>query len=420
MGMTLAEKILARKAGRVRVAPGDLVTCRVDRVMATDVTAPLSVEAFRAMGGERVFDPTRCILINDHFVPAKDIASANMAKVMREFAREQGIEAYYEVGRSGICHALVVEEGLVSPGELLVGADSHTCTAGVLGAFATGVGSTDLAAAWALGEMWFRVPETLRVEVEGGFPPWVTAKDLILHLIGLLGVDGARYMALEFGGDLVGRLCVGERLPLCNMAVEAGAKAGMIPFDDRTADHFRALGKIVRDADVPDADAAYAQVVRVDASHLEPQVAEPFMPSNVRPVGEMGGVKVDQVFIGSCTNGYLEDLRSAAEVLRGRRVAEGVRLIVTPATQQIYLRAVREGIVADLVEAGAAVTTPTCGACLGGHMGVLGKGETALATTSRNFRGRMGDTSARVYLANPMVAAASAVAGRIAHPGALP
>ena len=416
MGLTLAEKVLARSAGLPSVAPGDLVTCRVDRVLATDITAPLSIQVFRRMGATRVFDPDRCILVNDHFVPAKDIQSANLAKAMREFAREQGIGAYFEVGRSGICHALVVEKALVRPGELMVGADSHTCTAGVLGAFATGVGSTDLAAAWALGELWLRVPETIRVDIDGELGPWVTPKDVMLRLIAELGVDGARYRALEFGGELVERLSVGQRLPLCNMAVEAGAKAGMVPADAVTARYLTERGA---DADTmlePDRDAAYAQVIRINADALEPQVAEPFMPSNVRPVRQFGDVAVDQVFIGSCTNGYLEDLRSAAAVLRGRQVASSVRLIVTPATQEIYLNAVREGIVADLVAAGAAVTTPTCGACLGGHMGVLGADEVALATTNRNFRGRMGDTTSRVYLASPVVAAATAVTGRITHP----
>jgi 3-isopropylmalate/(R)-2-methylmalate dehydratase large subunit len=420
MGQTLAEKILARNAGLSSVQPGELVTCSVDRVMATDITAPLSIQVFREMSATRVFDPDRCILVNDHFVPAKDIQSANLAKEMRAFAKEQGIDAYFEVGRSGICHALVVEKALVLPGELMVGADSHTCTAGVLGAFATGVGSTDLAAAWATGELWFRVPETLRIELSGSFQPFVTSKDAILALVGRLGVDGARYKALEFGGDLVSALSVGSRLVLCNMAVEAGAKAGMVPCDEVTTRYVEGLGKDASRGLQPDRDARYREVISLDASRLEPQVAEPFMPSNIKPVREYRSVAVDQVFIGSCTNGYLEDLRSAAAILRGRRVAESVRLIVTPATQSIYLEAVREGIVADLVEAGAAVTTPTCGACLGGHTGVLGKDEVALATTNRNFRGRMGDTTSRVFLANPAVAAATAVTGRITHPEDLP
>ncbi len=416
MGHTMAEKILASHAGVNDARPGDLLTCRVDKIMATDVTAPLSIEVFRKMGATRVADPSSCILINDHFVPAKDILSANLAKAMREFAREQGIEAYFEVGRSGICHALVPEKGLVGPGEILVGADSHTCTAGALGCFATGVGSSELAAAWALGEMWFRVPETIRVEVEGTFRPHVTSKDLILHLISQLGVEGARYWAIEYGGEAVSAMPMHARLTLCNMSIEAGAKAGMVASDAVTADYLSARGRAVVAAAGPDPDTTYARTIRVDLGLLELQVAEPFMPSNVRPVGDFREVGVDQVFIGSCTNGFLEDLAAAAAILKGRRVAPRVRLIVTPATQDIYLQALRGGIIEDLLVAGAAVTTPTCGACLGGHNGVLGGNEVALATTSRNFRGRMGDPTSRVYLANPAVAAATAVLGRIASP----
>ena len=418
--MTLSEKILASHADKAAVAAGDLLHCRVDRVMATDITAPLSVEVFRKMGALKVHDPGACILINDHFVPAKDIRSADLAKTMREFAAEQGIAAYFEVGRSGICHTLIPEKGLVGPGEILVGADSHTCTAGALGSFAVGVGSTDLAAAWALGELWFKVPETIRVEVEGTFRPHVTSKDLILHLIGRVGVEGARYRAMEFGGTAVAAMPMHARLTLCNMCIEMGAKTGMVPCDAVTVEYLAARGRVVVDAPTPDADARYEQVLRVHLGELEPLVAEPFLPSNVRPARELRGVKVDQVFIGSCTNGHYEDLVQAAVLLRGRRVAEGVRLVVTPATQDIFLRAVRSGVMADLVESGAAVTTPTCGACLGGHSGVLGREEVALATTNRNFRGRMGDTTSRVYLANPAVAAATAVMGHIALPTDLP
>lgn len=418
--MTLAEKILARHADRPAAAAGGLLHCRVDRIMATDITAPMSIEVFRRMGAERVHDPAACILINDHFVPAKDIRSADFARTMREFAAEQGIRDYFEVGRSGICHTLIPERALVGPGEILVGADSHTCTAGALGCFATGVGSTDLAAAWALGEVWFRVPGTIRVEVEGAFRTHVTSKDLIMHLVGRLGVEGARYRAVEFGGPAVAAMPVHARLTLCNMTIEMGAKAGMVPCDATTVEYLAGRGRAVSDAPLPDPDAAYDETLRVDVSRLEPQVAEPFLPSNVRGAGEFRGVKVDQVFIGSCTNGHYEDLAQAAAVLKGRSVAPGVRLIVTPATQEIYLRAVRSGVVADLVEAGAAVTTPTCGACLGGHNGVLGRDEVALTTTNRNFRGRMGDSSSRVYLANPSVAAATAALGHIGLPEDLP
>lgn len=416
MGRTLSEIILGRNSGAGAPRPGDLLTCRVDKIMATDITAPLSIEVFRRMGAERVAAPDACILINDHFVPAKDIRSADFSKAMRHFAREQGIEHYFEVGRSGICHVLVPEKALVGPGELMVGADSHTCTAGALGAFATGVGSTDLAAAWALGELWLRVPETIRVEVTGELNPHVTAKDVIMKLIGELGVEGARYMAIEFHGESIGRMPMHARLTLCNMTVEAGAKAGMVPFDDITEDYLRSRHGDVSRAVVPDADASYVRTLRINLEDLEPQVAEPFMPSLIKPVRAFRDVMVDQVFIGSCTNGHLEDLRTAADILRGRTVAENVRLIVTPATQAIYLQAAKEGLIADFAAAGAAVTTPTCGACLGGHMGVLGREEVALSTTNRNFRGRMGDLSSRVYLANPAVAAATALSGRITHP----
>ena len=420
MGRTLSEIILGRNSGSGDARPGDLLTCRVDKIMATDITAPLSIDVFNKMGADRVADPDACILINDHFVPAKDIRSADFSKAMRLFARAQGIKAYFEVGRSGICHVLVPEKALVGPGELMVGADSHTCTAGALGAFATGVGSTDLAAAWALGELWLRVPETIRVELSGGLPPYVTSKDVIMKLIGDLGVEGARYMAIEFHGDALGRMPMHARLTLCNMTVEAGAKTGMVPFDEVTESYLKARGGDVSRAVVPDPDARYASSLRLDLNRLEPQVAEPFMPSLIKPVRDFRDVRVDQVFIGSCTNGHIEDLRMAADILRGRSVADDVRLIVTPATQDIYLQAAREGLIADLAAAGAAVTTPTCGACLGGHMGVLGRDEVALSTTNRNFRGRMGDISSRVYLSNPAVAAATALSGRITHPEDLP
>jgi len=418
--LTLSEALLARAAGRRDASPGDLLTCRIDKCLATDITAPLSIEVFRKMGARRVARPESLILVNDHFVPAKDIASANFARAMREFAQEQKVGQYFEVGRSGICHALVAERGLVSPGEIFVGADSHTCTAGALGAFATGVGSTDLAAVWALGELWFRVPETVRVVLDGALRPPVTSKDVILKVLSEIGVDGGRYMAIEFAGDGLASLPMEARLTLCNMAVEAGAKAGLVPPDAVTARWVAEKGGTLDLALSPDSGARYAQTLTVELSKLEPLVAVPFLPSLVRPARELRGTVVDQVFIGSCTNGYLPDLRDAARILKGRKVADGVRLIVTPATQDVYLAAAREGILSDLVEAGAAVTTPTCGACLGGHMGVLGSGETALATTNRNFRGRMGDTSSRVYLANPLVAAATAVAGTISLPEDLP
>ena len=420
MSMTLAEKILAARSGREAVVPGELVTCRVDKAMATDITAPLSIEVFRKMGASRVFDLEACILVNDHFVPAKDAAAADFSAAMRAFAREQNIARYFEVGRSGICHALVAEERLCRPGELFIGADSHTCTIGALGAFATGVGSTDLAAVWALGEIWLRVPETVRVILEGSLRRYVTAKDVVLSLIGLMGLGGARYKAIEFGGELLPALPMNERLTLCNMAAEMGAKTAMVPPDAVTAAFFADCKIAIDGAPLPDAGARYARTERLDVSLLDPQVAEPFSPDRVKPVSAFRGVHVDQVFIGSCTNGQLEDLRAAASVLRGRKVADGVRLIVTPATQATYMKAASEGLLYDLAEAGAAITAPSCGACLGGHNGVLGKNEVALATTNRNFRGRMGDPTSRVYLANPYVAGATAVAGTISSPEDLP
>jgi 3-isopropylmalate/(R)-2-methylmalate dehydratase large subunit len=420
MGLTLSEKILARNAGLRAVRAGDLVTCRLDRIMATDITAPLAIDVFRKMGARHVADPSACILINDHFVPAKDIRSADFSKAMREFAREQGIGAYFEVGRSGICHLLVPEKVLVQPGELMVGADSHTCTVGALACFGTGVGSTELAAAWALGEMWFRVPDTIRVELTGELPRYVTSKDAVLWLVGELGLEGALYQAVEFHGEAVRAMPVHARLTLCNMTIEAGAKTGIVPFDEVTEAHLTARGGSCEKALHPDPDAAYSRTLRLDVSHLAPLVAEPCMPCNVKPARSFKDVALDQVFIGSCTNGSLQDLRDAASVLRGREVAAATRLVVTPGTQEVYLAAAREGLLADLAEAGAAVTPPSCGACLGGHMGVLGNHEVALATTSRNFRGRMGAVTSQVYLSNPLVAAASAVTGRITHPEDLP
>jgi 3-isopropylmalate/(R)-2-methylmalate dehydratase large subunit len=420
MGLTLSQKILARSAGRSSVRPQELVTCTVDRIMATDITAPLAIDVFRKMGAKKVADPDACILVNDNFVPAKDIHSADFSKAMREFAKEQGIWAYFEVGRSGICHVLVPEKGLVQPGELMVGADSHTCTVGALACFATGVGSTELAAAWALGELWFRVPETIRVELFGELGPYVTSKDVILWLVGELGLEGALYRAVEFHGEAVSAMPMHARFTLCNMTIEAGAKTGLVPFDGVTERYVTATGGSTHKVLHPDPDAAYERTIRLDVSTLRPLVAEPSMPSNVRDTRAFSEVDVDQVFIGSCTNGFLEDLRAAVSVLKGRQVAPSVRLIVTPGTQDIYLAAVKEGLVAALVEAGATLTPPSCGACLGGHMGVLGHNEVALATTSRNFRGRMGAVTSRVYLSNPYIAAATAITGRITHPEDLP
>jgi 3-isopropylmalate/(R)-2-methylmalate dehydratase large subunit len=415
--MTITEKILARHAGRNRVTPGELISARVDVVLANDITAPLAIKEFRKIGVKRVFDPDRVILVPDHFVPNKDIKSAEQAKEMREFAREQGLTNYFEVGRMGIEHCLLPEQGLVSPGDVVIGADSHTCTYGAVGAFATGVGSTDLAAAMALGETWFKVPASIKFVYEGELPAWVTGKDLILYTIGDIGVEGALYQAMEFTGPAIDNLSMDGRFTMANMAIEAGAKNGIIAPDQRTVDYVR--GRVKRPYEVlaSDPDAAYARVITYDVTKIEPQVAFPHSPDNTRPVSAAGNVEIDQVVIGSCTNGRMEDLRLAARVLARHRVHPNVRLIIIPGTQEIYRQALDEGLLGVFVRAGAAVSTPTCGPCLGGHMGVLAAGERAVATTNRNFVGRMGHPESEVYLANPAVAAASAVLGRIAHPG---
>jgi len=417
VGLTLCEKILASHGDGRDPRPGDLLTCSVDRTLATDVTAPLAIEAFRAMGAERVHDPSSCILVNDHFVPARDIRAAEAARAMRDFASEQGIGLYFEVGRSGICHALVAEECLALPGQILVGADSHTCTAGAFGSFAVGVGATDLAAVWALGETWMRVPATIRVEWSGRREPFVDGKDLALRTVCELGVEGGAYRALEFGGETVAELPMNERFTLCNMSIETGAKAGLIGPDEVTRSYLTERAGVAGEWPVADEDAEYERTVRLSCRGLSPQVAAPFLPSNVEPVDAFTGVRVDQVVIGSCTNGSIEDMRKAAGVLSGRRVAAGVRCIVVPASQRCFRMAAEEGLLAGFAESGAHVVGPTCGPCLGGHSGVLGPGETAVTTTNRNFRGRMGDVTSRVYLANPFVAAAAAVAGTIVHPG---
>jgi 3-isopropylmalate/(R)-2-methylmalate dehydratase large subunit len=416
MGMNITEKILAGHAGRERVAPGELVNCKLDLVLANDITAPLAILEFRKLGMNKVFDPERVVLVMDHFTPNKDIKSAEQCLMIREFAREMGIVNYFDVGAMGIEHCLLPEQGLVLPGDCMIGADSHTCTYGALGAFATGVGSTDLAAGMALGECWFKVPESMKFVFHGKLRPWVGGKDLILYTIGQIGVEGARYRAMEFAGEAIDALSVEGRLTMCNMAVEAGAKNGIVAPDDKTlafkADRRRRPCR----AYASDPDAAYVEVHEYEAGQIEPQVAFPHLPENSRPVSEAAGIAVDQVVIGSCTNGRLEDLRIAAGILKGRRTSSKLRLIVIPGTQEIYLQAMREGLLEIFVEAGGVVSTPTCGPCLGGHMGILAHGEKALATTNRNFVGRMGHTESEVYLAGPAVAAASAITGCITHP----
>ncbi|NLV73374.1 MAG: 3-isopropylmalate dehydratase large subunit [Chloroflexi bacterium] len=414
--MTIAEKILASHAGRDTVKPGELIDVSVDLVLANDITAPLAIREFGKLGVDRVFDCERIVLVPDHFTPNKDIQSAEQAKLVREFARRYGIRWYFEVGRMGIEHALLPEQGLVGPGDVVVGADSHTCTYGALGAFATGMGSTDIAVAMATGRIWMKVPESLRFELSGQLQPWVSGKDLILYIIGMIGVEGARYEAIEFIGDAVACLGMDSRLTVSNMAIEAGAKAGIFGVDDVTRTYINGRLKRTHREFTSDAGATYRASYQIDVSTIEPQVAFPHLPSNAKPISQVGEVPIDQVVIGSCTNGRWDDLVEAANVLRGRTVSPNLRCIIIPGTQDIHLRAMREGLAEVFVEAGAVFSTPTCGPCLGGHMGILAAGERCVSTTNRNFVGRMGHTTSKVYLANPAVAAATAVLGRIAGP----
>lgn len=416
MGMTITEKILAAHAGLGRVSPGDLIEVIVDRALANDITAPLAIETFREIGAGEVFDREKIILVADHFVPNKDIASAEQVKKMRGFARLQGIRHYYESGDAGIEHVILPERGLVGPGQVVVGADSHTCTYGALGAFSSGVGSTDLGAVLATGSIWLKVPPTIRVEYTGRLQPFVGGKDLILFTIGMIGVEGALYSALEFGGSAVRELAMHHRFTMANMAVEAGAKNGIFEPDDITKAYVKETSGPEAGYFTSDADAAYSRVIAIPLDGLEPQVAFPHSPANVRPVSKVGSVPVDQVFIGSCTNGWYEDLREAASVLKGKKAEKGIRLIVIPGSPAIYRRALRDGIIETFIDAGAVIGPPCCGPCLGGHMGILASGERAISTTNRNFIGRMGHPESEVYLSNPAVAAASAVLGRIADP----
>ena len=414
MGMTITEKILCHHTDLREIHPGMLINARVDIALGNDITAPIAIAEFRKAGGVKVFDRDKVVLIPDHFTPNKDIDSAQQCKFMREFAREQELTHYYEVGEAGIEHALLPEQGIVLPGDLVIGADSHTCTYGALGAFATGVGSTDLAAAMMIGEVWFKVPETMKIVFHGKTKKWVSGKDLILYIIGLIGVDGALYKAMEFTGETIGQLRMADRLTIANMVIEAGAKNGIFIPDNITKAYVEVRAKRPYAFYDSDSDAQYADII--DISKIEPQVAFPHIPSNVRGISQVGNVKIDQVVIGSCTNGRIEDLRVAAGILKNKKAAPYVRLIIVPATQEIYKQAMKEGLIEIFIDAKAAVSTPTCGACLGGHMGVLADGEKAVSTTNRNFIGRMGHTGSEVYLASPAIAAASAVLGRIASP----
>jgi 3-isopropylmalate/(R)-2-methylmalate dehydratase large subunit len=414
--MTVTEKILASHAGKKEVSPGELINAKVDFLLANDITAPIAISEFRKIGAGGVFDTGRVAFIPDHFAPQKDIKAAEQCRLLREFSREQNLANYFELGRMGIEHALLPEQGLVLPGDLVIGADSHTCTYGGLGAFSTGVGSTDLAAAMATGECWFKVPESMKLIYFGKRQPWVGGKDLILHTIGDTGVDGALYMAMEFEGEAIRGLPMHARLTMCNMAIEAGGKNGIIAPDEITEEYVKPRARRKYKFYASDKDAKYVETRDYDCSKIPLTVSCPHLPSNTRPAEELSDIRIDQVVIGSCTNGRLEDIREAASVIKGRSVHPDVRLIVIPATQEVYMHSIEEGLTGAFVEAGAVVSTPTCGPCLGGHMGVLARGERALATTNRNFVGRMGHPESEVYLSNPAVAAASAVLGRIGVP----
>ena len=414
--MTITEKILAAHAGKKMVSPGDLIDARIDLALGNDITAPLAIKAFEEIGARKVFNRDRVVLVPDHFAPAKDILSAEQCKVLKEFARAQRLTHYFEVGEAGIEHALLPDKGLVLPGDVVIGADSHTCTYGAVGAFSTGVGSTDLAAAMATGRLWLKVPESLKLIFHGRVNRWVSGKDFILYTIGQIGVDGALYQAMEFSGEAIRSLPMSSRFTIANMAVEAGGKNGIFEPDRITVQYVKARAERPYHLYESDPDARYAEIKEFNASKIHPQVALPHIPSNVKDVREVGKIGIDQVVIGSCTNGRLDDLRIAARILRGKKVAPYVRLIVIPATQEIYRQALKEGLFDIFLSAGAVISPPTCGPCLGGYMGVLAEGERSLATTNRNFRGRMGHAQSEVYLSSPAVAAASAVKGRICHP----
>ncbi len=413
--MTLVEKILAAHCDRDTVSPGEFINVRVDMVLANDITAPIAIREFAKIGVSKVFDPKKVVMVPDHFVPNKDIASAEQVKLMRQFAREQGI-IYFELGQSGIEHVLLPEKGLVLPGDVVIGADSHTCTYGALGAFATGMGSTDIASAMAAGDIWMKVPPTIKLTYHGEVGKWVGGKDLILYTIGDIGVDGALYSAMEFWGEAIECLSIDGRFTMANMAIEAGAKAGIFKVDNKTQLYIKSRAQRPYRVYQPDNDAEYCRTIDYDVSCIEPQVALPHSPAKAVPVSQAGSVEIDQVVIGSCTNGRLEDLRTAAHVLKRKKVHPRVRCIIIPGSQQVYLDALAGGLMEIFIRAGAVISTPTCGPCLGGHMGILASGEKCVSTTNRNFVGRMGSIESEVYLANPAVAAASAVAGRIASP----
>jgi 3-isopropylmalate/(R)-2-methylmalate dehydratase large subunit len=419
VGNTITEKILMAHTDLKEISAGQLINAKVDIALGNDITAPIAIKEFKKAQGKKVFDKDKIALVLDHFTPNKDISSAQQCKFIREFASEQQITHFYEGGQVGVEHALLPELGIVLPGDLVIGADSHTCTYGALGAFATGVGSTDLAAAMLTGELWFKVPQSMKFVINGKMPKWVSGKDLILNIIGRIGVDGALYQAMEFTGETISKLPMADRLSMANMAIEAGAKNGIFAPDAITTQYVEKRAKRPYKFYSSDADAIYSDTIEIDAGKLEPQVAFPHLPSNVKGVSKAGKVKIDQSLIGSCTNGRIEDLRIAAQILKNRKAASNVRLIIVPATPFIYKQALQEGLLEIFLNAGAVISPPSCGACLGGHLGILAEGERAIATTNRNFVGRMGHPKSEVYLASPAVAAASAVLGRIASPAEL-
>ena len=414
--MTMTQKILAEHAGLESVKPGQLIKAKLDMVLGNDITTPVAVKEFRKIGVDKVFDINKIAIVPDHFTPNKDIKSAEQVKFIKEFAREMGIVNYFEIGQMGVEHALLPEKGLVVPGDVVIGADSHTCTYGALGAFSTGIGSTDMAAGMATGEAWFKVPEAIKFVLKGKPGKWVSGKDVILHIIGMIGVDGALYKSMEFVGEGVSSLSMDDRFSMANMAIEAGGKNGVFEADEKTLEYVREHSVKSYKVYKADSDAEYVETYEIDLGEVKPTVAFPHLPSNTRTIDKVGEVKIDQVIIGSCTNGRIEDLRVAAEILKGRKVHPDIRCIIIPATQKIWKQAMGEGLFDIFIDSGAAVSTPTCGPCLGGHMGILAKGERAVATTNRNFVGRMGHPESEVYLSSPAIAAASAVAGKIASP----
>ena len=414
---TISEKILASKSGKKTVTPGEIVEAEVDYVMVNDVTGLPAFEAFEEFNAKPKID--KMVLIPDHYVPNKDVASAEQAKAMRDFVRKYKVKNYYEVGCGGVCHQIMIEKGFAAPGRLIVGADSHTCTYGALGAFSTGIGSTEAAAVFATGELWFKVPETMKFVVEGKLPKYVSGKDIILHMIGDIGVDGALYKAMEYYGDTIKNLEVSERLTISNMAIEAGGKAGIIPADKKTDAYIKGMVKGKYKAVYADKDAEYCEEFHYEAKDILPTVAQPHLPSNTKPASELGNISIDQAYLGSCTNGRIEDLRIAAKILKGKKVKDGVRMLVVPSTTTVFAQAMKEGLIKTFMDAGAYVSGPTCGACLGGYMGILAKGETCISSTNRNFIGRMGHKDSRVYLGSPAVVAASALTGKITDPNNL-